>query len=107
MKIGVHVFDKVMVATGPFREPITPNIPGMTEFHGSILHVKDFRLKSSLAGKRVVILGNLCLNNTRFPNNAIGSEYFAPSSRHVPRLLPPFTAYKLPHCQYVGSRINT
>ena len=47
-----------MVATGPFREAIIPDIPGMKEFRGSIIHAKDFRLKSTLVGKRVVVVGN-------------------------------------------------
>ena len=50
-----------MVATGPFREAIIPDIPGMKEFRGSIIHAKDFRLKSTLAGKRVVVVGNFPL----------------------------------------------
>ena len=54
---SVHTFDKVMVATGPFRSPIVPDIPGTKEFKGSIIHAKDFRLKSTLKGKRVVVIG--------------------------------------------------
>ena len=50
-------FDKVMVATGPFRSTIMPDIPGMKDFKGEMIHVKDYS-KSIFQGKRVLFVGN-------------------------------------------------
>ena len=54
---NVHEFDKVMVATGPFRSTIIPDIPGMKEFKGEIMHIKDYRQQSIFQGKRVLLVG--------------------------------------------------
>ena len=55
----VHMFDKVIFATGPFRKAVMPNIPGMKDFKGQMIHAKDFRMKSIFKNKRVIILGKL------------------------------------------------
>ena len=47
-----------MVATGPFRSTIMPDIPGMKDFKGEMIHVKDYRQQSIFQGKRVLFVGN-------------------------------------------------
>ena len=54
-------FDKVMVATGPFRSTIMPDIPGMKEFKGEIMHIKDYRQQSIFQSKRVLLVGKNAL----------------------------------------------
>ena len=47
-----------MVATGPFRSAVMPDIPGMKDFKGEMIHVKDYRQQSIFQGKRVLFVGN-------------------------------------------------
>ena len=47
-----------MVATGPFRSAVMPDIPGMKEFKGQMFHVKDYRQQSIFKGKKVLFVGN-------------------------------------------------
>ena len=46
-----------MVATGPFRSAVMPDIPGMENFKGEMIHVKDYRQQSIFQGKRVLFVG--------------------------------------------------
>ena len=46
-----------MVATGPFRSAVMPDIPGMEVFKGEMIHVKDYRQQSIFQGKRVLFVG--------------------------------------------------
>ena len=54
----MHEFDKVMVATGPFRSAVMPDIPGMKDFKGEMIHIKDYRQQSIFHGKRILFVGN-------------------------------------------------
>ena len=54
---NVQEFDKFMVATGPFRSALMPDIPGMKEFKGQMMHIKDYRQQSISTGKRVLVVG--------------------------------------------------
>ncbi|MFD3822615.1 flavin-containing monooxygenase [Streptomyces sp. NPDC058625] len=47
----------VVAATGAFRSPYTPNVPGSEEFAGRSLHAVDYRNPEPFAGKRVVVVG--------------------------------------------------
>ena len=67
----VHTFDKVIFATGPFRKPVMPNIPGMKDFKGQMIHCKDYRTKSIFQNKRVIILGKLVGISGRETNSNI------------------------------------
>ena len=53
----IHNFDKVIFATGPFRSAVLPDIPGMEDFKGQMLHAKEFRRRDILKGKRVIVVG--------------------------------------------------
>ncbi|WP_412515217.1 NAD(P)-binding domain-containing protein [Actinomadura madurae] len=56
---GGEVFTAPMVvaATGGFSRPYRPDLPGLQEFTGTVLHSSDYRRPGPFAGKRVVIVG--------------------------------------------------
>jgi putative flavoprotein involved in K+ transport len=47
----------VVVATGQYRVPVTPNWPGADVFRGELLHSVNYRRPSPYAGKRVLVVG--------------------------------------------------
>lgn len=55
--VQVQEFDKVILGSGPYRDPVTPPIPGLRGFKGKVMHAKDFRHKDIFKGKRVLIYG--------------------------------------------------
>src|SRR5262249_55977028 len=47
----------VVAATGSFRGPYLPVVPGRSEFRGQVLHSSDYRNPESFVGQRVVVVG--------------------------------------------------
>ncbi|MEQ1758722.1 MAG: NAD(P)/FAD-dependent oxidoreductase [Vicinamibacterales bacterium] len=47
----------VIFATGRYREPITPEWPGMDSFQGRVLHSAAYRSGADFAGQRVLVVG--------------------------------------------------
>ncbi|NEA91768.1 NAD(P)/FAD-dependent oxidoreductase [Actinospica acidiphila] len=47
----------VVAATGAFRSPYTPDVPGRAEFAGQSLHAADYRSPGPFSGRRVVVVG--------------------------------------------------
>lgn len=47
----------VIVATGPERQPFTPEWPGRETFQGELIHSADFRHANDYIGKQVLIIG--------------------------------------------------
>ncbi|WP_081239054.1 flavin-containing monooxygenase [Streptomyces viridosporus] len=47
----------VVAATGAFRGPYTPAVPGHEEFAGQSLHAADYRAPDPFTGERVVVVG--------------------------------------------------
>lgn len=47
----------LVLATGGSGTPRIPNLPGLTEFDGDVLHSEQFRSGADHEGKRVVIIG--------------------------------------------------
>ncbi|MBE2181961.1 MAG: NAD(P)/FAD-dependent oxidoreductase [Anaerolineae bacterium] len=54
---GSFWFPCVIVATGRYCAPIIPALPGMNDFRGQILHARDYRLPSTFAGQRILVVG--------------------------------------------------
>uniref|UniRef100_A0A183BWH2 Flavin-containing monooxygenase n=1 Tax=Globodera pallida TaxID=36090 RepID=A0A183BWH2_GLOPA len=54
-KIGK--FDAAMLCTGHHCEPLIPEIPGLINFKGQVLHAKQYSDYKGFEGKRVFILG--------------------------------------------------
>ncbi|WP_433007962.1 flavin-containing monooxygenase [Kribbella sp. CA-294648] len=47
----------VVAASGSFRNPFVPEIPGRELFDGEVLHVADYRSPKKYTGRRVVVVG--------------------------------------------------
>lgn len=50
-------FDKVLVATGSFSEPIYPTIEGLNSFEGPKIHSINFHNESQFKGQNVLLVG--------------------------------------------------
>lgn len=47
----------VVAATGTFRKPFVPRVPGVEQFGGKVLHSLAYRRPEGFEGKRVVVVG--------------------------------------------------
>ncbi|MEM6528574.1 MAG: NAD(P)/FAD-dependent oxidoreductase [Chloroflexota bacterium] len=56
--MGVDVVPAVISCTGRFGSPIMPDIPGMDEFEGEMLHAHDYHGPEPFTGRRVMVVGN-------------------------------------------------
>ena len=54
-----EVFDGVMICTGHHSVPHVPEIPGLNDFRGQVLHSRFYKESTPFLGKRVAILGML------------------------------------------------
>ncbi|WP_299734882.1 NAD(P)/FAD-dependent oxidoreductase [uncultured Endozoicomonas sp.] len=50
-------YDYLVVATGHFSTPSIPDVEGMDDFSGSVIHAHDFRDARHYQGQRVLIVG--------------------------------------------------
>ncbi|MBI5931638.1 MAG: NAD(P)/FAD-dependent oxidoreductase [Chloroflexi bacterium] len=48
----------VIVATGHFGKPYTPDWPGKAEFQGKLIHSIEYKTGQDYAGKRVLVIGS-------------------------------------------------
>ena len=49
---------KILIAgTGPWHEPLTPELPGLADFPGEVFHSSRWNHDYDLAGKRVAVVG--------------------------------------------------
>jgi hypothetical protein len=57
---GTHTtwFRCVILATGRYSNPYTPDILGLAQFGGQVLHAHDYRDPAAFAGKRVLVVGS-------------------------------------------------
>ena len=58
-KPDVEIFDAVIVANGVLSTPNIPDIPGLDEFKGKVIHSFDYRVPEIFTGMRVAVLGGL------------------------------------------------
>lgn len=49
--------DTLTVASGIWRTPVLPDIPGLPHFRGRLLHASVYRNPSDFAGQRVLVIG--------------------------------------------------
>jgi putative flavoprotein involved in K+ transport len=54
---GAYRARAVVAATGSFRDPYLPEVPGRSEFRGRVLHSSDYRNPGPFLGQRVVVVG--------------------------------------------------
>jgi putative flavoprotein involved in K+ transport len=79
----------VVIATGQYRVPLTPEWPGADIFRGELSHSVDYRRPSSYAGKRVLVVGagnSGAEIATDVADN--GAAYTALSMRSAPAIVP-------------------
>lgn len=55
---GTDWYPAVILATGRFPKPYTPDIPGIDRFSGTILHSHDYKGSEAFTGQRVMVVGN-------------------------------------------------
>ena len=53
----MEVFDKIVVASGPFPNIHLPEYPGRDKFQGIMIHSAQVRQDNIFEGKRVLIVG--------------------------------------------------
>ncbi len=66
--IRVETFDGVMVCTGPYRRPKIPQVPGMGQFAGKIMHMHQYRTRDTFARKNVLVVGKFQYSQIVFFN---------------------------------------
>ncbi|XP_054873501.1 uncharacterized protein LOC111568032 isoform X2 [Amphiprion ocellaris] len=52
-----ETFDSVFVCTGHYSDPHIPDIPGIHNFKGQVLHSHSYRFPEPFSGRSVVVLG--------------------------------------------------
>lgn len=55
---GTQRYKAVISATGIWNHPVLPDIEGMSDFAGEMLHAHDFRTPQMAQGRRVLVVGN-------------------------------------------------
>lgn len=55
---GIWFYPTVISATGIWNNPVTPDIAGIHDFKGTLIHSHDFRDANQMLGKRVLVVGN-------------------------------------------------
>lgn len=55
---GSETFDNLIISSGVFCTPLRPDIPGLAQFPGTVLHSADLHNLGLIHGKRAVIVGD-------------------------------------------------
>jgi len=55
---GSGTFDNLIISSGVFCKPLMPDIPGLSQFPGKVLHSADLHNLGIVHGKRVAIIGD-------------------------------------------------
>ena len=88
---GVISARHVIVATGPERQPHTPEWPGQETFRGEFIHAAEFRHSDNYIGKKILIVGagnsGVDIGN-HLSEVAIGTSWV--SVRNGPTLVPAY-----------------
>ena len=105
----LNSFDYVVVATGHYSTPNTPNFEGLDSFPGRILHSHDFRSAEEFKNRRVLVVGSSwSANDIALQCHKCGAKSVAFSSRNP--LMPfkwPESFVKFPLlAQVKGKRCN-
>lgn len=50
-------YDKIVVTTGQYAKPTTPDVPGIERFRGSVMHSTAYKNPRDFQNKRVLLLG--------------------------------------------------
>ena len=69
---GVYTSKWLVVATGENAEPVVPDIPGLKNFTGPIVHTSAYKCGSEYANRKVLVVGcgnsgmEVCLDLCRY-----------------------------------------
>ncbi|KAH9633072.1 hypothetical protein HF086_010181 [Spodoptera exigua] len=55
--IETKEYDYIFVCNGHYNTPFIPQIPGLKEFKGDVMHSHDYRVPDIFADKRVLVIG--------------------------------------------------
>ncbi|MDQ7036002.1 MAG: NAD(P)-binding domain-containing protein [Anaerolineae bacterium] len=55
---GTCLYPTVISATGIWNNPVMPDIAGIHDFKGMMIHAHDFRDAKQVVGQRVLVVGN-------------------------------------------------
>jgi hypothetical protein len=55
---GTWLYPTVISATGVWNNPVMPQIAGIEDFQGTLLHAHDFHHPQQVTGQRVLVVGN-------------------------------------------------
>ena len=55
--VCIEEYDCVMVCSGVFAKPFIPNIAGIDDFTGRLMHSRDYRTFTPFIGRRIVVVG--------------------------------------------------
>lgn len=55
--VKCHTFDAVMLCSGFYRGAYIPQVPGLDEFEGIVMHSREFRSGLKFRNKRVLVVG--------------------------------------------------
>ena len=78
----------VIVASGPFSRPRTPEIPGLARFRGPMFHSAGWDASVDLAGKRVAVIGSGASAIQIVPNVAPVAGHLSVFQRSAAWVLP-------------------
>ncbi|XP_037068137.1 flavin-containing monooxygenase FMO GS-OX-like 4 [Pollicipes pollicipes] len=56
-KTSHHFFDAMIICNGHYSVPTVPDLPGIRQFKGEVIHSHDYRVPAPYTGKRVILLG--------------------------------------------------
>ncbi|NP_001171913.1 flavin-dependent monooxygenase FMO3 precursor [Bombyx mori] len=82
-------YDYVFVCNGHYNTPFIPNIPGLKEFQGDVMHSHDYRVPEIFSGKRVLVVGagpsgmDIALEVTNVAHKVILSHHLKEQPRTV------------------------
>lgn len=54
---SVEVFDLVFICNGRYSTPYTPDVQGMDQFRGHVMHSHDYRSPERFAHQKVIVVG--------------------------------------------------
>jgi len=57
-RLNSNEYDHVVVASGHYSTPNTPDFPGLDQFSGRVLHAHDFRDAREFAGQHLLLIGS-------------------------------------------------
>ena len=55
-----EIYDAVFVCSGMYKQPNTPDYPGLDDFQGIKVHTNEYRRADPYRGKTVMVMGKSC-----------------------------------------------